>query len=94
MSDTHDRLENVAIAIDIFKQKQVDMIIHCGDWVAPFTLKFFDQVSKKAGFQVPTKSVFGNNEGDIQHVLQVAARLTNPIEFPLSATLTLDIDQI
>ncbi len=62
MSDTHDRLENVAKAILLFQQKKAELIIHCGDWVSPFVPQYMYSLNPK--LTIPIKSVFGNNEGD------------------------------
>jgi uncharacterized protein len=57
MSDSHDRAEFFVKALEFFKEHNVVMIIHCGDWVAPFMLKY----TKTA--PAPIVGVFGNNEG-------------------------------
>jgi len=62
IADTHDRLEEVAKAIKIFQKVQVDLIIHCGDWVSPFVPQFIYTLRPR--LIIPIKSVFGNNEGD------------------------------
>ena len=43
MSDTHDNIWNLEDALAIIKDEKADLIIHCGDFVAPFMLimKFF-----------------------------------------------------
>jgi putative phosphoesterase len=55
ISDTHDDIENVRKAIKIFKEKNVDLVIHLGDYVSPPTLKLFKGL-KLIG-------IFGNNDG-------------------------------
>ncbi len=57
ISDTHDNVENVIRAVKLFKERKVDLVVHCGDIVAPSTVKFF------AGIKV--KFVKGNCDGDI-----------------------------
>lgn len=79
ISDTHDRLETINKAIEIFRAKNVNMIIHCGDWVSPFTLDYFDYVLDS--FNVPVKSIFGNNEGDRERFEKRNAKLQHPVEF-------------
>ena len=59
LSDTHDNVENILKAIKIFENVNVDFIIHCGDVVAPATLRFFKGIH--------TKVVKGNCDGDIEH---------------------------
>lgn len=87
ISDTHDRLESLAKAIEIFKKEQIELLVHCGDWVSPFTIEFFDRYCQKVGLKVPVKSVFGNNEGDIRRMMDRNSSLSNPIEFTSKRTL-------
>jgi len=58
MSDSHDHLENLEVALRLALENGAGMIIHCGDFVAPFSLRALD----RAG--VPVHGVFGNNDGD------------------------------
>jgi putative phosphoesterase len=62
MSDSHDNIWNLRKAVDIVKDSQAGLIIHCGDFIAPFMLKELDSAG------VPVQGVFGNNDGD-QHTL-------------------------
>jgi putative phosphoesterase len=55
VSDTHDRTDMVAAALDVLRGRGVDMILHCGDIESPATVKLF------AG--TPTHFVFGNWDG-------------------------------
>ena len=56
ISDSHDHMENIKKAVQLFKEKKVDYIIHLGDYVNPATVKLFQGV-KLTG-------IFGNNDGD------------------------------
>jgi putative phosphoesterase len=58
LSDTHDQRVNILKAVDILNAHKVELVIHCGDWVSPFTLKYYD------GLRCPIKGIFGNNDGD------------------------------
>lgn len=58
ISDTHDQGDLIRKAVDIFMQEGVEWVIHCGDWVSPFILYFFQNL------KVPIRGVFGNNDGD------------------------------
>jgi uncharacterized protein len=88
ISDTHDNLAGLKKGIDIFKQRQVEMMVHCGDWVSPFTLEFFDR--EMEGFNVPVKSVVGNNPGDTKRTIASNSLKKNPIEWPKTMTLKFD----
>ena len=58
MSDSHDNIWNLRKALAIIQKEGAGLIIHCGDFVAPFMLTELDQ----PGIQV--HGVFGNNDGD------------------------------
>lgn len=58
LSDTHDQGELIQKAVEYFNNENVSWVFHCGDWVSPFILHFFQ------GLQVPLRGVFGNNDGD------------------------------
>jgi len=45
LSDTHDRLDTIEKVFHIFLDEKVEQIIHCGDWVSPFTIEFFDEMN-------------------------------------------------
>jgi len=58
MSDSHDNLDTVRRAVRLFRDAGCDLIIHAGDFVAPFTA----QALAEAECQV--KAVFGNCDGE------------------------------
>ena len=58
MADTHDCLPMVEKAIKKFNEEGVELVLHAGDYVAPFVVpKFKELMAKMIG-------VFGNNDGD------------------------------
>ncbi len=57
MSDTHDNLDRIRRSVQVFKERKVEIVIHCGDWVAPFSVKEFKELR--------VMSVLGNNDGDL-----------------------------
>ncbi|WP_225332970.1 metallophosphoesterase [Halomicrobium urmianum] len=57
VSDTHDDLDLVEAAVDRFESADADAVIHCGDFVAPFSAAPFD-----GGFDF--YAVRGNNDGE------------------------------
>lgn len=58
ISDTHDQAAFIQEAVRHFNKEKVSLVIHCGDWVSPFILRFFQDL------QAPLRGVFGNNDGD------------------------------
>jgi hypothetical protein len=58
LSDTHDNLPKIAAAGELFAERGVELILHAGDYVAPFALRAL----LAAG--IPLVGVFGNNDGE------------------------------
>jgi putative phosphoesterase len=90
ITDTHDHLVGLQKAVEIFKKSKVEMVIHCGDWVSPFTLEFFDR--QMEDLKVPVKSVVGNNPGDLKRTMMSNFKMKNPIEWAKTVMLELSID--
>jgi hypothetical protein len=59
-SDTHDNLVATAKALDAFEAAAVEAVVHAGDFVAPFTLKYI--LARLKG--LPLVAVLGNNDGE------------------------------
>lgn len=60
LSDTHDNLPMIQKAVDFFNREKVDFVLHAGDYVAPFSIKYLDKLS------CDWIGVFGNNDGEKQ----------------------------
>jgi uncharacterized protein len=58
ISDTHDDIENVRRAIDIFNKEEVRYVIHAGDYVFPGIVTEFKNLQAKL------IGVLGNNDGE------------------------------
>lgn len=58
ISDTHDDIENVQRAIDIFNKEDVQYVIHAGDYVFPGIVMEFRRLNAKL------IGVLGNNDGE------------------------------
>lgn len=58
ISDTHDNIPNIKKSLGVFKEQNVEVIIHAGDFVAPFSIWPFAEAGIKF------ISVFGNNDGE------------------------------
>lgn len=58
ISDSHDNLPMIAQAVDLFNREKVDLVLHAGDFVSPFTAMPF------RGLNAKLVGVFGNNDGD------------------------------
>jgi putative phosphoesterase len=58
MSDTHDNLPMIDKAVKRLLDENVDLVLHAGDYVAPFVIPHFKP------FKGKFVGVFGNNDGD------------------------------
>ncbi len=58
MADTHDNIEAIKSAMRFFNEQKVNLVIHCGDIVAPSVVPLFKELKPEL------KVVFGNNDGD------------------------------
>jgi putative phosphoesterase len=58
MSDTHDNLPLIDKAVKKLLNENVDLVLHAGDYVAPFVIPHFKP------FKGRFIGVFGNNDGD------------------------------
>jgi len=58
LADTHDNLPMVERATTLFAERRVSLILHAGDFVAPFALRTL----LKGGIRIV--GVFGNNDGE------------------------------
>lgn len=58
IADTHDRLPMVDKAVKKLNEENVELVLHAGDYVAPFVIPKFKKLRAKL------IGVFGNNDGD------------------------------
>jgi putative phosphoesterase len=58
IADTHDHLPAIRKAVEILNDEQIELLIHAGDFVSPFTVEPFKLLN------APLVGVFGNNDGD------------------------------
>ena len=58
ISDTHDDIENVRGAIEIFNKEEVQYVIHAGDYVFPGIVMEFKNLNARL------VGVLGNNDGE------------------------------
>lgn len=65
MSDSHDHMDAIRAAVEVFNSTGVGMVIHAGDLIAPFTANEFKNL------QSPFEAIYGNNDGE-RHNLRTA----------------------
>jgi len=64
ISDSHDNMPAIEKAVKLFNEKGVDIVMHAGDIVSPFTARAFGKLES------PLVAIFGNNDGDKVHLKQ------------------------
>ena len=69
ISDTHDRLDKVRVAVALFNRLKPERVVHCGDVVAGFVFK------EMGGLSMPMVAVYGNCDGDREALRQRAEEL-------------------
>ena len=67
MSDSHDNMPAIRKAVEILNERKVDLVIHAGDLVAPFTARELKKLTS------PLIITFGNNDGEILGLSRVFA---------------------
>ncbi|NIM58527.1 MAG: YfcE family phosphodiesterase [Candidatus Aminicenantes bacterium] len=58
MADSHDNLHSIKLAVRLFNEAGCSLIIHAGDFVAPFAARELENLG------CPVKAVFGNCDGE------------------------------
>lgn len=66
MADSHDRVPAIAEIVKQMQASGVSMLIHAGDYCAPFSLRPIEEASMSLA------GVFGRNDGDTQGLLATA----------------------
>jgi putative phosphoesterase len=75
ISDTHDNLPAVADAIEYLNSLDLELIIHAGDYIAPFTAIELKKLNAKM------VGVFGNNDGEKDGLRKHMPELVDLLEF-------------
>ena len=76
ISDTHDNLNMVNAAVKKFNELDLSLVIHCGDYIAPFTLENFQ------GLKAKLLGVFGNCDGEKEGLRKKAEELGFSLHLP------------
>jgi putative phosphoesterase len=76
LSDTHDNMPQIRKACELFNARGVTMVLHCGDYCAPFSLNPFNEILKS-----DYGGVFGNNDGEQRGLQRIAQGRIHPSPF-------------
>lgn len=66
VADTHDRLRYIHKAVEIFNDSGVQLVLHGGDFVAPFALTPLKHL------KMDWLGVLGNNDGEVAGLLEMS----------------------
>jgi putative phosphoesterase len=58
ISDTHDNIPMIKAAVAIFNERETELVIHAGDYIAPFAVRPLNDLNCQY------IGVFGNNDGE------------------------------
>jgi len=71
VADSHDNAHAVNRMLEIFKKIGVEVVIHAGDYIAPFTVKKF--LGRRWRFY----GVYGNNDGEREGIRNLTPNITD-----------------
>ena len=80
ISDTHDNRSSIIKAVDEFNKAGCSLIVHAGDYIAPFTIREFEKLEGKF------LGVFGNNDGEKKGLSEEFSRIGSLHESPYEFT--------
>lgn len=75
MSDSHDHMDAIRRAVEFFNSRGVDLVLHAGDLISPFTFNEFRKLNCRFA------AVFGNNDGERQGLCRIFSELTDLKDF-------------
>jgi len=75
LSDSHDHIPLLDAAVAQAKERGAEAVLHCGDVVAPSTLKCLNKHA------LPVHVIHGNNTGDLYTLGKLITRPDNVIEY-------------
>jgi len=77
ISDTHDNLPKIREAVRIFNEQKVDLVIHAGDFIAPFAINPLSEL------RCEYIGVFGNNDGEKFGLTKISQGRITPAPRPV-----------
>ena len=67
IADSHDNLHKLKKAVSLMNKKNVGMVLHAGDWVAPFAAGIVEN-----NLKCDYRGIFGNNDGEKEGLTKVS----------------------
>ncbi|MGB9837373.1 metallophosphoesterase [Methanothermobacter sp.] len=75
VADSHDNLDSVRKAVNLLNRESVDLVIHAGDLISPFTAQEFGRLEMRF------EAIFGNNDGERDGLRAAYSEITELSEF-------------
>lgn len=75
LSDSHDHIPLLDAAVSAAKKAGAEVVLHCGDVVAPSTLRCLNN------YGLPVHVIHGNNAGDLFVLATMTAKPDNVIQY-------------
>lgn len=76
MADSHDNLPRIEQAVNFFNQKEVQLVLHAGDFIAPFVVR------KLKNLTCPLIGIFGNNDGEKKGLEKSIVSINGELNMP------------
>jgi putative phosphoesterase len=76
ISDTHDNLPQIAKAVKLFNKEKVELVLHAGDFIAPFTSREFKELDSRL------IGVFGNMDAEKTNLAEKFSKIGKIYESP------------
>lgn len=70
ISDSHDNLYNLRDVLSRLRDEQVDLVIHLGDIISPFTIKHIKEILGDTKVII----IRGNNDGDVYQLTSLSIK--------------------
>ncbi|MFA6888348.1 MAG: metallophosphoesterase [Candidatus Woesearchaeota archaeon] len=86
ISDIHDNIHNLHIALELIKKEKCDKIICLGDFINPGIVKIL------AYFDIPTHAIWGNNDGDKVTIMRIVLSKKSHLTMSTETFDTIEID--
>jgi hypothetical protein len=85
IADTHDHMKNMAKAVSAMNERNIDALIHLGDYIAPFCFREFDNLNEN--IKERFFGVYGNNDGDRVFLKENLGQICDLVGIELISTM-------
>jgi len=77
MADSHDNQSMLTAAVGLMKEREIDYLLHAGDFIAPFSVPILKESRAKKIY-----GVYGNNDGEKEGLKNKFAEIGGSLEKP------------